>query len=126
MRLQVCQTHLRVSTREQRRSDLGLAAQRYEIEVFGERDGVSVKSWYQDVQTGAGTDALLLRPGLAGALVVIPVATHLLRIAARSGEWFADGGSRQPSGAAAVKGLRASLRIRGSMWRCDDFGSVEP
>jgi hypothetical protein len=106
--------YLRVSTREQGRSGLGLAAQRYEIEAFGEREGLSVKSWYQDV-----------RPGPAGALVVIPVATHLLRIEARSGEWFADGGSRQPNGAAAVKGLRASLRIRGSVWRCDHFGSVE-
>jgi len=27
-----------------------------------------VKAWYQDVQTGAGRDALLLRPGLAAAL----------------------------------------------------------
>jgi DNA invertase Pin-like site-specific DNA recombinase len=25
-------------------------------------------SWYQNIQTGAGTDALLLRPGLAAAL----------------------------------------------------------
>ena len=60
--------YLRVSTREQGRSGLGLAAQRFEIEAFGEREGFSVKSWHQDVQTGAGTDALLLRPGLAAAL----------------------------------------------------------
>jgi len=59
---------LRVSTREQGRSGLGLAAQRHEIEGFGAREGFSVKSWYQDVQTGAGADALLLRPGLATAL----------------------------------------------------------
>jgi DNA invertase Pin-like site-specific DNA recombinase len=32
------------------------------------REGFSVKSWHQDIQTGAGTDALLLRPGLAAAL----------------------------------------------------------
>ena len=60
--------YLRVSKREQGRSGLGLAAQRHEIEAFGEREGFAVKSWYQDVQTGAGADALLLRPGLAGAL----------------------------------------------------------
>ena len=60
--------YLRVSTREQGRSGLGLAAQRHEIEAFGAREGFSVKSWHQDVQTGAGTDALLLRPGLATAL----------------------------------------------------------
>jgi DNA invertase Pin-like site-specific DNA recombinase len=58
----------RISTREQGRSGLGLAAQRFEIEAFGAREGFSVKSWYQDVQTGAGADALLLRPGLAAAL----------------------------------------------------------
>ncbi len=60
--------YLRVSTREQGRSGLGLAAQRWEIEAFGVREGFSVKLWYQDVQTGAGTDALLLRPGVAAAL----------------------------------------------------------
>jgi DNA invertase Pin-like site-specific DNA recombinase len=54
--------YLRVTTREQGRSGLGLAPQRFEIEEFGKRDGVSVKSWYQDVQTGAGAGALLLRP----------------------------------------------------------------
>jgi len=60
--------YLRVSTREQGRSGLGLAAQRSDIQTFGEREGLSVKSWYQDIQTGAGADALLLRPGLAAAL----------------------------------------------------------
>ena len=60
--------YLRVSTQEQGRSGLGLAAQRHEIEVFGAHEGFSVKSWYQDVQTGAGKDALQLRPGLAAAL----------------------------------------------------------
>jgi DNA invertase Pin-like site-specific DNA recombinase len=60
--------YLRVSTKEQGRSGLGLAAQRSEIEVFGVQQRLSVKSWYQDVQTGAGADALQLRPGLAAAL----------------------------------------------------------
>src|ERR1700720_3909090 len=60
--------YLRVSTREQGRSGLGLAAQRYDIESFGAREGFKVQSWYQDIQTGAGKDALLLRPGLAAAL----------------------------------------------------------
>jgi DNA invertase Pin-like site-specific DNA recombinase len=60
--------YLRVSTREQGRSGLGLAAQRHDIEAFGEREGFAVKSWYQDIQTGSGKDALLLRPGLAAAL----------------------------------------------------------
>ena len=60
--------YLRVSTREQGRSGLGLAAQREEIKVFGAREGFVIKSWHQDVQTGTGADALLLRPGLAAAL----------------------------------------------------------
>ena len=60
--------YLRVSTREQGRSGLGLAAQHHEIEAFALREGFAVKSWHQDVQTGAGADALQLRPGLATAL----------------------------------------------------------
>jgi DNA invertase Pin-like site-specific DNA recombinase len=60
--------YLRVSTREQGRSGLGLAAQRFDIEHFGKREGFSVTSWHQDIQTGAGKDAILLRPGLAAAL----------------------------------------------------------
>jgi DNA invertase Pin-like site-specific DNA recombinase len=60
--------YLRVSTKEQDRSGLGLAAQRFEIEAFGVREWFSVKSWHQDIQTGPGADALRLRPGLATAL----------------------------------------------------------
>jgi DNA invertase Pin-like site-specific DNA recombinase len=60
--------YLRVSTREQGRSGLGLEAQRHDIKVFGEREGFAVKAWYQDIQTGVGSDALRLRPGLARAL----------------------------------------------------------
>jgi DNA invertase Pin-like site-specific DNA recombinase len=60
--------YLRVSTKEQGRSGLGLAAQRDEIEAFALREGFAIKSWHQDIQTGAGADALLLRRGLAAAL----------------------------------------------------------
>jgi DNA invertase Pin-like site-specific DNA recombinase len=60
--------YLRVSTQDQGRSGLGLAAQRHDIQTFALREGFGVRSWYQDVQTGAGADALLLRPRLATAL----------------------------------------------------------
>jgi DNA invertase Pin-like site-specific DNA recombinase len=60
--------YLRVSTREQGRSGLGLAAQRHDIETFAAKEGFFVKMWHQDIQTGAGKDALLMRPGLATAL----------------------------------------------------------
>lgn len=59
---------LRVSTREQGRSGLSLSAQRHDIEAFALREGFTVESWHQDIQTGGGADALLLRPGLAAAL----------------------------------------------------------
>jgi len=60
--------YLRVSTKEQERSGLSLAAQRFDIDAFGSREGFSVTSWHQDIQTGAGKDPLTLRPGLASAL----------------------------------------------------------
>lgn len=60
--------YLRVSTPEQGRSGLSLAAQSNEIEAFGARKGFSIKSWHRDVQTGKGSDALRRRPGLTAAL----------------------------------------------------------
>jgi DNA invertase Pin-like site-specific DNA recombinase len=50
--------YLRVSTREQGRSGLGMAAQRKEIEAFAAREGFKVTSSHQDVQTGVGAGAL--------------------------------------------------------------------
>jgi hypothetical protein len=52
------------TARQQGRSGLGLAAQRHDIAAFALREGFAVRPWHQDVQTGAGADALLLRPGL--------------------------------------------------------------
>jgi len=60
--------YLRVSTRMQGRSGVGLTAQRDDIERFATQQGLRVKSWFQDIQTGGGADALTLRPGLAQAL----------------------------------------------------------
>ena len=55
--------YIRVSTKEQGRSGLGLSAQRHDIENFASREDLSIKAWHQDIQTGAGKDALLLRLG---------------------------------------------------------------
>ncbi len=60
--------YLRVSTREQGRNGYSLETQRRDIEAFAAREGFEPDSFYQDVQTGAGADALRLRPGLASAL----------------------------------------------------------
>jgi DNA invertase Pin-like site-specific DNA recombinase len=60
--------YLRVSTKLQGRSGVGLAAQRADIERFALQQGLTIKSWYQDIQTGGGADALMLRPGLAKSL----------------------------------------------------------
>jgi len=60
--------YVRVSTREQGRSAWDWEAQRRDVVAFGGREGYSIKSWHQDIQTGAGKDALLLRLGLAAAL----------------------------------------------------------
>jgi len=75
---------LRVSTKEQGRSGLGLAAQRHEIEAFALREGFAVKPWHQDIQTGAGADALLFRPGLATALKGAKSAARAVGLRTRS------------------------------------------
>src|SRR5262249_25881826 len=60
--------YLRVSTKEQGRSGLGLSAQRASIESFAQREGIQVNDWFTEVETGKGSDALERRPQLATAL----------------------------------------------------------
>lgn len=60
--------YCRVSTQEQGRSGLGLEAQRQAIQAFAAREGIVVDSWYSEVETGKGSDALDRRPQLADAL----------------------------------------------------------
>jgi DNA invertase Pin-like site-specific DNA recombinase len=60
--------YLRVSSKEQGRSGLGLAAQREAIKVFAQSEGMIVEQWYEEVETGKGSDALDRRPTLAKAL----------------------------------------------------------
>jgi len=60
--------YVRVSTSEQGRSGLGLAAQREAIKAFAQSEGMIVEQWHEEVETGKGSDALDRRPTLAKAL----------------------------------------------------------
>jgi DNA invertase Pin-like site-specific DNA recombinase len=60
--------YLRVSTREQGRSGLGLDAQREAIERFAKAEGYDIAEWVEEVQSGKGWDALDRRPKLAALL----------------------------------------------------------
>lgn len=61
--------YLRVSTREQGRSGLGLEAQEAAILAFAAREGLTVTAWYREVESGGHvSDTLAKRPQLAAAL----------------------------------------------------------
>jgi DNA invertase Pin-like site-specific DNA recombinase len=60
--------YTRVSTKSQGKSGLGLEAQRAAIEQFAAREGLTIKAWFSETESGKGADALNLRPELASAL----------------------------------------------------------
>src|SRR5215204_1210812 len=60
--------YLRVSTKRQGRSGLGLEAQREALMRFVEAEGFEIVSEFSEVETGKGADALELRPQLAAAM----------------------------------------------------------
>lgn len=61
--------YLRVSSREQGRSGLGLEAQRANIEAFAAREGLNVCAWFTEIESGKTvSDTLAARPQLAAAL----------------------------------------------------------
>jgi DNA invertase Pin-like site-specific DNA recombinase len=60
--------YVRVSTKAQGRSGLGLEAQRAAIARFAEAEGLAVSQVYEEIETGSGSDALERRPKLAAAL----------------------------------------------------------
>jgi DNA invertase Pin-like site-specific DNA recombinase len=66
--MQAAVGYVRVSTERQGRSGLGLDAQREAVRAFADREGYKVSSWFTDVETGKGADALDKRPKLAAAL----------------------------------------------------------
>jgi DNA invertase Pin-like site-specific DNA recombinase len=60
--------YLRVSTRQQQRSGLGIDAQRAAIERFAETESLAISAEFVEFESGKGTDALERRPQLAAAL----------------------------------------------------------
>lgn len=62
--------YTRVSTKEQGKSGLGIAAQQAAIAHFAEANGINIISPCSDVMSGKGSDALERRPGLAKALAL--------------------------------------------------------
>lgn len=62
--------YLRVSTQQQGRSGLGIAAQREAIRRFAEAEGIELLAEFVEVETGKGADALDRRPQLAAALAM--------------------------------------------------------
>jgi DNA invertase Pin-like site-specific DNA recombinase len=61
--------YLRVSTREQGRSGLGLDAQREAVVRFAAAEGFDIVGEFIEIETGKGADALDRRPQLVAALV---------------------------------------------------------
>src|SRR3981081_1279827 len=60
--------YLRVSTRQQQRSGLGIDAQRAAIERFAETESLAISAEFVEFESGKGADALERRPQLAAAL----------------------------------------------------------
>lgn len=61
--------YLRVSSREQGKSGLGLEAQRNTIERFCEAEGSAITDWFTEIESGKRvSDTLAKRPQLAAAL----------------------------------------------------------
>lgn len=60
--------YYRVSTQQQGRSGLGLAAQRSAVQAFAKAEGLEIIAEYTEVETGKGADALERRPQLKAAL----------------------------------------------------------
>jgi DNA invertase Pin-like site-specific DNA recombinase len=66
--------YLRVSTRQQGQSGLGIGAQRAALARFAEAEGMTLLGEYVEVETGKGNDALDRRPQLAAALAAARAA----------------------------------------------------
>jgi DNA invertase Pin-like site-specific DNA recombinase len=61
-------SYIRVSTAQQGKSGLGLAAQQAALARFAETEGFAIEGEFVEVETGKGADALDRRPQLSAAL----------------------------------------------------------
>jgi DNA invertase Pin-like site-specific DNA recombinase len=61
-------TYIRVSTAQQGKSGLGLAAQRSALAQFAKAEGLEIAQEFTEVETGKGSDAIERRPQLKAAL----------------------------------------------------------
>jgi DNA invertase Pin-like site-specific DNA recombinase len=61
-------SYIRVSTKQQGRSGLGLEAQQEAIQRFAGREGFEISEEFVEIETGKGADALGRRPQLAASL----------------------------------------------------------
>src|SRR4051812_33160761 len=66
--------YLRVSTKQQHRSGLGIEAQRAAVTRFAESEEFTIIAEYVEAETGKGADALDRRPQLAAALTAAKTA----------------------------------------------------
>jgi DNA invertase Pin-like site-specific DNA recombinase len=62
--------YYRVSTERQKRSGLGIEAQRAAVERFADAEGIPLVAEFVEAESGKGTDALERRPQLAAALAL--------------------------------------------------------
>jgi DNA invertase Pin-like site-specific DNA recombinase len=62
--------YYRVSTERQKRSGLGIEAQRAAVERFAEAEGIPLVAEFVEAESGKGADALDRRPQLAAALAL--------------------------------------------------------
>jgi DNA invertase Pin-like site-specific DNA recombinase len=60
--------YIRISTAQQGKSGLGLAAQQEALARFAAAEGLQIAAEFIEVETGKGADALDRRPQLAAAL----------------------------------------------------------
>jgi len=73
--------YMRVSTKEQGKSGLGLEAQLNEIKAFCLNEGIELVSTFEEIETGKGVDALAKRPKLKEALKCAEKGGHVLMVA---------------------------------------------